>query len=165
METRAQQFAVQFEAVNNDLMATVERCDSAQWLAGCVNDERSAAAIAHHVASVNETFVGMLAKFAAGDTYTPNTSMEDIHRMNAEHAREFASVDRQTVLDLLRSSGATMTELLTGLSDDVFERHAGVFGGHALSVSQVIEFVVVGHTAEHLETIQNTLALSTPAGG
>ena len=38
------------------------------------------------------------------------------------------------------------------------DRVAGVFGGNEMTVNQVLEWVVIGHTADHLGTIRGTLA-------
>ncbi|HUG15869.1 MAG TPA: DinB family protein [Thermomicrobiales bacterium] len=157
MTTRAQQFAAQFQAANAELIAAVEGCNADQWRQATADDGRSVAVVAHHVASVNGAFADMVTRMASGDTVTPAISIDEVHRMNAEHAIEYANVEQADVLDLARSTGDAMYQMLQSLPDDRLDAEAGVFGGNPLTVSQVIEYVVVGHTAEHTATIRATL--------
>jgi uncharacterized damage-inducible protein DinB len=151
-------FAAQFAAVNDELIALVEGCDDEQWQASSVGEGWTLAAVAHHAAEVNGAFAGILARLAAGETYTPNISTEWINENNARHAREYATAGKQEVLDLLRQNGDAIASQLETLDEAQLERVAGNFGGHELTVAQVIEYVFIGHTAEHKESVRATLA-------
>lgn len=157
MSSRAARYASRFEALNTEVIDAVTACPGEQWRLSCANDERSVAVLAHHIALVNGGFARMVERLASGETYTPNTSMEEIHQINAQHARDYAGVDRDEVLDLLRSSGESVVTQLRRINDERFDADAGVFGGNPLTVAQVVEYVVIGHTAEHLDSISATL--------
>lgn len=101
MSALVKRFAAQFEALNTGVIDAVTACPGEQWRQPCANDERSVAIVAHHIALVNGGFARMVERLASGETYTPNTSMEEIHQINAQHARDYAGVDRDEVLDLL----------------------------------------------------------------
>ena len=156
--TRGEEYAARFEAVNDEVIALVTSCTEEQWRLKCVDEERSAAVVAHHIAEVNGAFAGMVARLAAGETYTPKVSWEVIHETNAKHAREHADVGQTEVLELLRTNGAAIAQQLRGLADEGYDRIAGTFGDNELTVGQVTEFVVIGHTAEHLGSIRATVA-------
>jgi uncharacterized damage-inducible protein DinB len=156
--TRAEQYAAQFAAANDEVIALVTGCTDEQWRLRCVDEERSVAVVAHHIADVNAAFTKMVARLASGATYTPNIAMDEIDRSNAQHARDFADVEKPEVLAGLRSSGTAIAQQLAALSDEQLDGIAGVFGGNELKVSQVVEYVVIGHTAEHLNSIRATIA-------
>lgn len=156
--TRVEQFVKQFEAVNDELITLVEGCTEEQWRGPCVNEGRSVAVVAHHVAVVHGGFTELVDRLAAGKTYSPASSIDDVHETNAQHARDNATVSTSETLDLLRTNGAALAQRLHNISDEQLDRTAGVFGGNELSVAQVVEWVIIGHPASHLASIRATLA-------
>jgi uncharacterized protein YndB with AHSA1/START domain len=154
---RVERFAAQFQAVNDDIIAIVDTCTDEQWRQACVNEGRSVGVVAHHVAVVHRDFTRIIEALAAGATHSPRSSMEDVDRGNARHARAHAAVGQAETLDVLRTNGAALTHLLRGLGDEHLDRVAGVFGGHELTVAQVVEWVVIGHAREHLASIRATI--------
>ena len=157
MATRVEEAAARFEAINGELIAAVEGCSDEQWRQPCVDEERAVGVVAHHVAIVYPAFARMVGVFAAGETYTPGSGMDKIHEMNAQHAKEQAGIGKAEVRDLLRTNGAAIGVALRGLREEQFDAVAGVFGGNELSVGQVVEYVVVGHTREHLGSVRATV--------
>ncbi len=153
-----QQLAAQLAAVNNEIASLVQRCTAEQWQRTDTAEGWTVAAVAHHVAEIQQAFVGMVEQLAAGKTFTPGSSMERVHRANAQHAKDFAAVDQQEVLALLQASQAAMTPQLAALTVADLSRDAGVFGDNALTVAQVIEQIVIAHCQEHLGSMQDALA-------
>ncbi len=158
MNTRADEFAAQFEAVNDEIMATVTGCTDEQWRQPCASEGWSLGVVAHHIAVVHRDFIGLVEALAAGETRSPGSSMEAVHRSNAQHARDYAAVGKPETLDALRTHGAAITQLLHSLGDEQLDRTAGVFGERELSVAQVVEWIVIGHAGEHLASIRATIA-------
>lgn len=68
------------------------------------------------------------------------------------------SIDKPETLDALRTNRATVAQRLRSLGDEQPDRTAGVFGGRELSVSQVVEGIVIGHAEVHLASIRATIA-------
>lgn len=158
MTTRVEQLAAQFAAVNHELSALIIGCTDEQWRQPCVDEARAVGVVAHHAAVVQHAFTGMVATLVAGETYTPNTAMDVIDQLNAQHARENAQVWKEETLGILRASEATIAQQLRSLDDAQLDRVAGVFGGHELTVAQVVEMVVIGHAGAHLASIRATVA-------
>ncbi|MHB8574747.1 MAG: DinB family protein, partial [Dehalococcoidia bacterium] len=154
--TRAEQFAAQFEAVNEAVIATVMGCTDAQWRQLSADEQWSVGVVAHHIAAVHRDFAGLLGTFAAGETRSPGSSMEAVHQSNAQHARDYAAVGKSETLETLRTNGATIGQLLRGFGDEQLEPTAGVFGGQELNVAQVVERIVIGHAAVHLASMRAT---------
>lgn len=159
MSPRADQLVTEFRAVNDDLIASVAGCSDEQWQRHSGAEGWSVAAVAHHVAISNGVIAGMISSHAAGSPDLPNISSADLDAGNAAHARDYATVGKQETLDLLRSNGDAVVQTLQSIDHDAFfDQPAGVFGGNELSVGQVAQFVLVGHTAGHTASIDETLA-------
>lgn len=158
MTTRGEGYAAQFAAANDELIALVEGCTAEQWQQACFDEERSVAVVAHHVGEVNAAFAGMVARMGAGETYSPTANWDQIHEANAQHAREHAEVEKPEVLELLRKNGAAVVAQLRAVPDATYDQHAGNFGGNDMTVAQVTEYVVIGHTASHLASVKGTVA-------
>ena len=156
MTNQVETFAAQFEAANDDLIAAVAGCADADWGRRCANEERTVGAVARHVADVYPAFAGIVATFAAGRTFSPAPSQADVDRENAATVAE-ATPGREETLAALRANGAALADQLRRLSDDQLDRVAGTFGGNELRVAQVLEWVVIGHTLEHLATVRGTI--------
>ncbi len=158
MFNRVEQLAAQFEAVNDELIESVTRCTDEQWRQPSASERWPVGVVAHHVAAVNGGFARFVEKLAAGETYSPTTSMDEIHKSNAQHARDYAEVGKPEVLDALQTNGAAVARALRSLDEEQLGHTAGVFGGQEMTVARVVEYVVVGHTAEHLASIRATIA-------
>ncbi|MFN8557914.1 MAG: DinB family protein [Dehalococcoidia bacterium] len=157
MATQSEELSLRFEAISDEVTAAVTGASDEQWRAACAAEGWTVAAVAHHIAEVQQAFAGLVAKLAAGETYSPTISMDEIDESNARHARDHAAVVRAETLSRLETSRAGIAQRLRGLSDADLERTAGVFGGRELSVARVVEWVVIGHAAEHLASIRATL--------
>jgi uncharacterized damage-inducible protein DinB len=157
-KTRAEQLAAQFETANNEVIAAVTGCTEAQWRQTCASEGWPVAVVAHHIAVVNRDFLWLLARLGAGEVLSPRSSMDDVHRSNAQHAHDFAAVGKPETLDVLRENGAAVAQAIRDLSDGQLDRTAGVFGGRELSTIQVVEWIVIGHTREHLASIRATIS-------
>lgn len=157
MSNQIEELAARFEALTEELATLVAGCDAARWRQPCANDERPVGVVALHVAEVNTAFAHIVGVFAAGQTYSPSVSMAAVDQENAAQAGARADVTQTEVLETLRAGAAEVARQLRRLDDADLPRLAGSFGGHELSVGQVLELVVIGHTAEHLASLRATL--------
>jgi uncharacterized damage-inducible protein DinB len=156
--TQAAQFATLFEAVSDELIATVADCSDEQLRRTTASEEWPVAVVAHHLATVYRFFNGVLAGLAAEEMSPMAFGTEDVNRNNAQHARDFAAVGRPEALDALRTSRATLAQTLRSLGDEQFDRTAVVFEGNDLSAAQMVQFAIIAHTQEHLASIRATVA-------
>lgn len=155
---RGAQLAAEFAAGNAALIAAVTGCTEEQWRRVYASEGWPVAVVAHHLAIVQRGYVGLVTTLAAGETYSPRSSLDEVHRLNAQHAEEHATVGKPETLDLLRTSGDTITSLLQGLDDEQLDRIAGRFGDQELRVAQVVEQIVIGHAGVHRASIEGALA-------
>jgi len=156
--TRAEQYAAQFAAIDEAVRTMIAGCSEADWRRVCVDEGRTVGVVAHHIATVEGLFAGVIRALMAGQPASPGFSAEDVDQMNAQHAEAFATVGKAATLDLLRTNGAALTDVIAALDDAQLEQLAGVFGGHELRVAQVVEWAMIGHFQGHLANIRASLA-------
>jgi hypothetical protein len=85
-------------------------------------------------------------------------SAEFIDANNARHARQFANVGKQETLALLRENRAALARSIRNLDDAQLERTMVTFDGHGMSVADMVQGAMIGHTQEHLASIRATVA-------
>lgn len=155
---RAARLGARFEALNEEIIATVAGCSDEQWRRPSGEEGWPVAVVAHHIAAVHGDFLGLVEAFAAGQTRSPGSSMDGVNEGNERHAREYATVGKEETVDALRANGGELTRRLRLLRDEQLDARAGVFGGREPSVAEVVEYIVIGHAEEHLASIRATLA-------
>jgi hypothetical protein len=155
--TKIDDLIARFDAVNADAIALVETCPDARWRAICPAERWTAAVVAHHIAVVHDEFLPLVRAFAGGETFSPGSSMDDVDRTNAEHARAFAGVGRHETAEALRANGAALSVALRAIADDALRAIAGTYGGREMTVAQVIEWIVIGHAQSHLDSLRATI--------
>jgi uncharacterized damage-inducible protein DinB len=156
--TQTDQLAAQFETLNGEVIELVQGCSDEQWRQTTAAEGWSVAVTAHHIGEVHGVFIRLVERLTKGETFSPAASIDDVHRANAQHARDFAEVGKQETLEVLRTNGDALGQQLRSLNDAQLGRVVGVFGGHELTVEQVVQNIVVGHPQGHLASIRATLA-------
>jgi hypothetical protein len=165
METHAADLTSRYARVLEAVVATVEPLPAASLRRRCSEDRCSVAALAGHVAAVHGTVAGWVGSILAGESLPPLT-MAEIDRLNAERAISNDGLSKDGVLARLRASGATMTAVLRGLSDDDLARSAPftLFGGE-VNVQTLVEQAVLAHTEQHLASLRAAVGSAAPPAG
>ena len=129
-----------------------------EWRTPLPHDGREIGVVVHHVASVYPVEIELAQALAAGKAVV-DLSVEDIHRMNAAHAREHAGPDHQETLALLRRNSAAAADALRQLSDAQLEAAAPVslYADAPLTCQFVLEDHAVRHSFHHLGRIRAAL--------
>lgn len=161
MSVAAQRLSDRFAGALDELIALVERCSADEWRRPCPSDGRSVGVVAQHVAEVNPAFLGILHTLAAGDTLAIRESMESVDASNARQATAQADVSQSAVLALLHTHGPAMVRLIGALDDRQLASTTSAFPMGEIALSQVIEWIVIGHTAEHVASIRASLGQTT----
>ena len=107
-------------------------------------------AIVDHVASVYPIEIQLAQHLAAGQRVT-GVTMDDVHAMNAAHARENATVTKEAALDHLRRNSAAAAAI-RALSDDELERaaEASLYDNAPITCQFMLEDHAVRHSYHHL---------------
>jgi hypothetical protein len=142
----------------NALAAFAETLSSAEWQTRVPGDNRRVGTIVHHVASVYPVEIELALTVAAGTAVTGMT-MNDIHAMNANHAKEWDGVSRDDAMGLLRRNSASAAEAIRGLSDTQLASAVPVslYGDAPLTCQFVLEDHAVRHSYHHLAVIRRAL--------
>lgn len=156
--TQAAQYATQFEAVTDEVIATITDCSDEQLRRTTAREGWPVVVVAHHLAMVYEFFNGALAGLVATELTPMTLGAEVVDQNNAQHAREYATVGKAETLDALRASRAAFARTLRELDDEQLQRTIVVFDGNDRTAAQVVQIGVIGQTREHLASIRDTLA-------
>ena len=157
-QSRAQQLASEFEAVNDGILDAVANATPEQWQRVTESERWPAGVVAHHVAEVQRFFTGVIAGLADVEAAPVELRGADVEANNAHHAAEFANVGKTETLEALRANGAVLAERIRDLDDDQLARVAFVFDGQELTAEQVVAFAAIAHFQEHLGSLRQALA-------
>jgi hypothetical protein len=93
----------------------------------------------------------------AGQEIPPTVGPSD--EGNARQAAANAALPRDQILRLLRDHGAMVTAYLRSLSDDDLDRTVILpfFGENPVTAEHVIERVLIGHAADHANSLRQGL--------
>ncbi len=85
--------------------------------------------------------------------------MDDVHAMNAGHAKQNASVTKQAAIEALRANSEVAAAAIRALSDAELERAApaSLYSGAPITCQFMLEDHAVRHSYHHLAKIRATL--------
>jgi hypothetical protein len=157
MSQRAAGLADRLESINAELIAAVEGCSQTAWTSECSGEGWPIGVTAHHVAESYLGFKSLIEGIANGADLPPITP-EILDASNAQHAQEAAGCTAAETLDLLRTNGRALAEMVRGLSDQQLDRSAplALAGGASISAEKMAEFMI-GHPTDHLASIRAAL--------
>jgi hypothetical protein len=155
---RARALAARLEEGARALANAVQSLTDAEWQTRIPNDGRKIGVVVHHVASVYPLEIQLAQSLAKG-TPIVGVTMNDVHAMNAVHARQFSGVTRDEALDLLRRNSAMAAAAIRALSDEELDRAetASLYSNAPVTCQFVLEDHAVRHSYHHLARIQETL--------
>jgi hypothetical protein len=158
MSDRANTFADRIEQGAESLAAYIEGFSETEWNTIVPNEKRSVGTLAHHVASMYQAEVELTLQLAAGDPIK-GLSFDDIDEINANHAQEYARVDKKDTLNFLRESSKKTANRVRELSDTELDRAAAVSlnADAPLTTQFFIEDHPLRHSFQHLESIRKSL--------
>lgn len=155
---RATALAERLERGAAELASFARSLTADEWRTPLPHDGREIGVVVHHVASVYPVEVELGQTLAEGKAVT-GLSMDDIHRMNAAHARDHAAPDQAETLALLRRNSEAAARALRALDDAHLERAAPVslYADAPLTCQFVLEDHAVRHSFHHLGRIRAAL--------
>lgn len=154
MSPRIQALVQRFNAANAEMISYIENCSESDLDRVTAGEGWPVRVTAHHLAVSHEPVAGLAQLLASGQPLPPLT-LEAFHHGNAQHAAEYATVSKQTILDALQSGGAKAGAVVSELSDEALDRagHFTLLNGD-ITAQGVIENILIGHISGHLESIK-----------
>ena len=158
MSSQAETLAKTFEARAADMTATLEKMSDADWKKVTAAEKWPVGVTAHHVAGSHESIAGIIKTVASGQSI-PNFTMDMLHEMNAQHAKQFAGCSKAETLDLHKKGAAAAAAVVRGLSDDQLAKTGTVLTGMpAMSAQQIVEGILINHIDDHMGSIKKTVS-------
>jgi hypothetical protein len=159
---RAHALADRLEGGARALADLASTLSEAEWCRSVPEDGRAVGVLVHQVASTFLFEIKLALTLAEGDAVKGVTA-DAIEALNAEHARDCASLTQHDTLDLLRRTSAAAVAIIRSLSDEDLARAAPVslYADAPLSCQFVLEDLAVRHTYHHLARIRRALLPSS----
>jgi hypothetical protein len=161
MSRRAEALADRIEQGAAGLAAFVEGLSEAEWRARGSHtgtDQRSVGVIVYHVAAVYPIEVDLARTIATGKAVT-DVTWEVVAGLNANHAKEQASVTKAAALELLRTNSKAAAAAVRKFTDEELDRAAPFSLSYDAPVTSqfVLEDHAVRHSWHHLHRIRAAL--------
>ncbi len=158
MSQRAEALAERLERGASALATFAAALTDAEWQARIPKDGRKIGVVVHHVATMYPLEI-QLAQQLAGGTPVAGVTWDDVHAMNAGHAREHDAVTKEAALDLLRRNSAAAAAAIRGLSDRELDQAASISlnADAPLTCQFMLEDHAVRHSYHHLAAIRGAL--------
>ena len=157
MAAKAEALAKQFETKVHDATAVIEKLSDADWKKVTAAEQWPVGVVAHHVAQSHEG-ISRIVKTVASGQPMPHFTMDMLHQMNAQHAKEHASCTKAETLALHKRNAAAAAAVVRGLSDAELARTGTLLAGNpAMSVEAIVNAILINHIDDHFGSIRKTL--------
>lgn len=164
VDPRALELATRFEQMHQEFTAELEGLTDEQWRTFCPGEERTVAALAHHIAWGYGVESGAFRAMAEGRE-AHAWARSALNQVNAEHAEQYADAPRDETMDLLQRSGEDAAAFVRALTAEQLQRRGDYVESYpTMTVDQWVERVLIGHITVHLRSIRATLGIATPTG-
>jgi hypothetical protein len=155
---RARALARRLEQGAAALAAFASALTEEAWQSRIPHDGRKVGVVVHHVASVYPLEIQLAQTLAAGRPVVGVTT-DDVHAMNAGHAKDHDAVTRDVAVGLLRRNSAAAAAAIRALSDEELDRAAPVslYEDAPLTCQFMLEDHAVRHSYHHLALLRGAL--------
>jgi hypothetical protein len=158
LSQRSNALADRLETGARDLMTFAAALSDSQWNTAVPKDGRTVGVIVHHVANMYPIEIQIAQAVAMGQPVA-GVTWDDVHAINAAHAKEFGGVTKETALELLRTNSAAAAAAVRALTSEQLDRANSVSlnDDAPLTCQFVLEDHAVRHSYHHLAAIRRAL--------
>lgn len=155
---RSRQLAESLESGLTALLALAGTLTDVEWQTPIPHDGRTVGVVVHHVASVYPIEIELAQTLAAGKPIT-GVTFDDVHAMNAAHARDHATVTNTEAMQLLAANGAAAAAAIRALTDAELASAApnSMYDDAVLTCQFMLEDHAVRHSTHHLAAIRRAI--------
>ncbi len=155
---RANALAERLEQGARSLAALASALSTEQWQVRIPKDGRPVGVVVHHVASMYPLEIQLAQSLAAGKPIA-GVSWDDVHALNAGHAKEHHAVTHDAALELLERNSAAAAAAIRSLGDEELDRAAAVSlnADAPLTCQFFLEDHAVRHSYHHFARIRAAL--------
>ena len=155
---RANALADRLEKGASALIALAAGLSPEEWEFRLPGDGRKIGVVVHHVASVYPIEIQLALTLACGEAVT-GVTMNDVHAMNARHAKEHGDVTKTAALELLQRNSASASQAVRRLSDEQLGQAAtaSLYDDAPVTCQFMLEDHAVRHSYHHCAVIRRAL--------
>jgi hypothetical protein len=165
MNPESEALARRFEQSAAAAEAEIATIPQPEWATTCTAEGWPVAVTACHIAEGHRFIAGAIQRTAGVSDVDP-LGGEDIHTINARHAREHVAVGKDEVLAIFRANTAYLAGVIRALTSEQLERSRELAPGRPpMTVRQLIEQAALGHIGNHLQSIRAALHGSVAIAG
>ena len=134
-----------------------------EWQTPIPQDGRKIGVIVHHVATMYPLEIHLAQQLAQGQPVA-GVTWNDVHQMNAAHAKEYDGVTKEAALDLLRRHSTAAAAAIRALGDAELDLASTVSlnADAPLTCQFILEDHAVRHSYHHLAAIRGALKTRRP---
>jgi len=164
MSQRINALAERLEQGARALAGFASALTDAEWQTRLPKDGRKVGVIVHHVATMYPLEI-QLAQVLAGGKPVTGVTWDDVHALNAKHAKEHDAVTKPAALDLLRRNSTAAAAAIRALRDEELDQAASLSlnSDAPLTCQFMLEDHAVRHSYHHLAGIRAALKSPVPA--
>jgi hypothetical protein len=154
----ANALADRLEQGANALAAFAGGLSDQEWQTRVPKDGRKVGVVVHHVASVYPIEI-QLAQVLAGGQPMTGVTWDNVHEMNAGHAKENDAVTKEAALDLLQRNSRVAAAAIRALSDEQLAQAApaSLYSDAPITCQFMLEDHAVRHSYHHLARLRAAL--------
>ena len=158
MSQRSDALADRLEQGARTLATLASGLTDDEWQTRIPKDGRKIGVIVHHVGTMYPLEIQLAQGLAAGKPVV-GVTWDDVHAMNAAHAREYDGVTKEAALDLLRRNSTAAAAAIRALGDAELDRAATISlnADAPLTCQFMLEDHAVRHSYHHLAAIRGAL--------
>jgi len=158
MSRRADALADRLEQGANALITLAAGLSDEEWQVRIPGDGRKVGVIVHHVGNMYPIEIELAHALASGKPIA-GVSWDDVHAINAQHAKEHHAVTKEAALELLERNSAAAAAAIRSLGDEELDRAATVSlnADAPLTTQFFLEDHAVRHSYHHFARIRAAL--------
>jgi hypothetical protein len=155
---RSELLARRLEQGADALIALASGLSDAEWRTSIPGDGRTVGVLVHHVGNMYPVEIQLAQVLATGKPVT-GVTWNDVHAMNAAHAKDFAAVTKEAAIEHLRKNSAAAAAAIRALSDAELDSAAelSLNADAPLTCQFMLEDHAVRHSYHHLARIRAAL--------
>jgi hypothetical protein len=159
MGSRAEALAAKFEQVNGECIEAVAVANGNLDVI-CPAEGWTAAAVGAHIGGSHQGILENLIKPAVEGRELPKFDLTSFAEGNAKAAQENAAMPQEQILAMMREHGENAAAYLRSLSDEDLDRPTNFSpaGDQPVTAQQIIEWVLIGHPADHGKSLKQGLS-------
>jgi len=165
MSQRSEALAERLEQGAAALAAFASTLTDAEWQARIPHDGRKVGVVVHHVATMYPLEIQLAQQLAGGEPIV-GVTWDDVHHLNAQHAKEFDGVTKAEALALLERNSAFAAGAIRSLSHEQLDSAAPISlnANAPLTCQFMLEDHAVRHSYHHLSRIQSAIGAFSETG-